>query len=752
MLRALRRRRRPSRCRSRRTSSAPYDGDAGPEHGRHGLVRARYRVSVTSDVEELVDRRLPAGPRASWRARGTPFVGTLFAGLMLTPTAPKVLEFNCRFGDPETQSLLPLVDGDLLGALAAAAARRPRGRRARTGRAGGRHRRARRRRLSGERRPAARRSRGSHDARRPARSSSTRAPRFATGGRHERRARSSTSRGRRRPRSRTGRRVCSGRPDLVGRRAAPGGHRAGGNSRWHAAGAAGGAARLGAVIARYSRPAMASIWSEEAKLAALARRGAGGARGLGPGRRRSRPTPSRRSARAAVAPTSRARRRDRARDEPRRRRVRRCRRGRTRARRAVVPLRAHLVGRRSTRRCRSRCRRRARSSSRASSVRFAPSSPGPRSTARHHRIGRTHGVHAEPTTFGLKLAGWAFSARPGPRAPARARSRGCASGSFGRRRHVQRDRARGRAHRVRAARPRAGAVVHADPAARPARRAALGARIARVVARPVRHRDPPPRAHRGARGGGALRPRPEGLVGDAAQAQPDHGGADLRARARRACERARRTRERRAAGTSATSRIRPPSASCCRTRSSPSTTCSTASRGWSRAWSCGRSGCARTSTRATVSYFSQRLLLALVESGLPRDDAYRLVQRHAMRAWDEGLDFRELVRGDAEIAGRVDLDAVFDPRRYTRARRCRVRAAASARRACARRRPCVSETSSSHPRRAAGRCVRSTPRRRAAAARRLDRISTFDVVLPTPIPDKGRVLTGLSAFWFARDA
>jgi adenylosuccinate lyase len=65
-------------------------------------------------------------------------------------------------------------------------------------------------------------------------------------------------------------------------------------------------------------------------------------------------------------------------------------------------------------------------------------------------------------------------------------------------------------------------------------------------------------------------------------------------------------------------------------------------------------------------YFSQRLLLALVESGLARDDAYRLVQRHAMRAWDEGLDFPELVRADAEIAGRVDVDAVFDLSAYTR--------------------------------------------------------------------------------------
>ena len=64
--------------------------------------------------------------------------------------------------------------------------------------------------------------------------------------------------------------------------------------------------------------------------------------------------------------------------------------------------------------------------------------------------------------------------------------------------------------------------------------------------------------------------------------------------------------------------------------------------------------------------FSQRLLLALVESGLVRDEAYRLVQRHAMRAWDEELDFRELVRRDGEIAGRIDLDAVFDPAAHTR--------------------------------------------------------------------------------------
>ena len=65
-------------------------------------------------------------------------------------------------------------------------------------------------------------------------------------------------------------------------------------------------------------------------------------------------------------------------------------------------------------------------------------------------------------------------------------------------------------------------------------------------------------------------------------------------------------------------------------------------------------------------FFSQRVLLALVESGLERDEAYRLVQRDAMRAWDEELDFRELVRADDGIAGRVDLESVFDLDAYTK--------------------------------------------------------------------------------------
>jgi len=62
-------------------------------------------------------------------------------------------------------------------------------------------------------------------------------------------------------------------------------------------------------------------------------------------------------------------------------------------------------------------------------------------------------------------------------------------------------------------------------------------------------------------------------------------------------------------------------------------------------------------------FFSHRLLLALVEAGLPRDQAYRLVQANAMRAWDEERDFRDLVRADPAVTARLDvaaLEEVFD--------------------------------------------------------------------------------------------
>src|SRR2546421_4656233 len=71
-------------------------------------------------VEEIVET-VHRPVVAELAARGTPFSGLLYAGLMLTPDGPRVLEFNARFGDPETQSILPRLDGDLLEALHGAA-------------------------------------------------------------------------------------------------------------------------------------------------------------------------------------------------------------------------------------------------------------------------------------------------------------------------------------------------------------------------------------------------------------------------------------------------------------------------------------------------------------------------------------------------------------------------------------------------------------------------------------------------------
>jgi adenylosuccinate lyase len=65
-------------------------------------------------------------------------------------------------------------------------------------------------------------------------------------------------------------------------------------------------------------------------------------------------------------------------------------------------------------------------------------------------------------------------------------------------------------------------------------------------------------------------------------------------------------------------------------------------------------------------YFSQRVLLALVDSGLPRDDAYVRVQQSAMLAWEEERPFRDVVVEDPELTERLDLDAVFDPTAYMR--------------------------------------------------------------------------------------
>jgi phosphoribosylamine--glycine ligase len=95
------------------------DGDTGPNTGGMGSYSPVPGMGV-DEVAELVEQvHRPVVEELA--LRGSPFIGVLFAGLMLTDSGPKVLEFNCRFGDPETQSILPRLEGDFLGALAAAA-------------------------------------------------------------------------------------------------------------------------------------------------------------------------------------------------------------------------------------------------------------------------------------------------------------------------------------------------------------------------------------------------------------------------------------------------------------------------------------------------------------------------------------------------------------------------------------------------------------------------------------------------------
>jgi len=93
------------------------DGDVGPNTGGMGSYSP---VPWLGDVEKLVET-IHQPVLDELARRGTPFLGCLYAGTMITDDGPRVFEFNCRFGDPETQVLLPRLEGDLLPALAAAA-------------------------------------------------------------------------------------------------------------------------------------------------------------------------------------------------------------------------------------------------------------------------------------------------------------------------------------------------------------------------------------------------------------------------------------------------------------------------------------------------------------------------------------------------------------------------------------------------------------------------------------------------------
>jgi phosphoribosylamine--glycine ligase len=88
------------------------DGDEGPNTG--GMGAYAPAPILTADMMNEAMQRVLKPAVHGLQAEGTPFVGVLYAGLMLTPNGIRVLEFNCRFGDPETQVVLPLLETDLL--------------------------------------------------------------------------------------------------------------------------------------------------------------------------------------------------------------------------------------------------------------------------------------------------------------------------------------------------------------------------------------------------------------------------------------------------------------------------------------------------------------------------------------------------------------------------------------------------------------------------------------------------------------
>lgn len=87
------------------------DGDLGPNTGGMGAVASRQLISP--DLLQQIESKIIQPTVAGLRSEGLPYRGFLYFGLMLTPSGPQVIEYNCRFGDPECQAVMPLVKGDL---------------------------------------------------------------------------------------------------------------------------------------------------------------------------------------------------------------------------------------------------------------------------------------------------------------------------------------------------------------------------------------------------------------------------------------------------------------------------------------------------------------------------------------------------------------------------------------------------------------------------------------------------------------
>jgi len=88
-----------------------YDGDEGPNTG--GMGAYAPAPLVTRELMDRIEREILQPTLDGMAAEGAPYRGLLYTGIMATADGPKVIEYNCRFGDPETQAVLPLLDGDL---------------------------------------------------------------------------------------------------------------------------------------------------------------------------------------------------------------------------------------------------------------------------------------------------------------------------------------------------------------------------------------------------------------------------------------------------------------------------------------------------------------------------------------------------------------------------------------------------------------------------------------------------------------
>ena len=471
-----------------------------------------------------------------------------------------------------------------------------------------------------------------------------------------------------------------------------------------------------AVIARYTRPDLGAVWTDEAAPCELAGGRARGARGVGRAGRRAAPRRSR--------PI----------------RARRARRRRPSA--GEIERRTHHDVIAFTERSPSRSATHARwfhygltssdvvDTALALQLRDAGAlllagvdralaaalARAPRSTARTPCMGRTHGVHAEPTTFGLKLLGWVVRARPRPRAARRARSRACASASS--RAPSARTATSTRASRSsRCARLGLGGepVADAGRPARPPRRAARSARApaaARSTASPRRSAtcSAPRCARRRSRSRRARRARPRCRT------------SATRSRCERICgpgaRRARPTRSSASrtcrSGTSATSRTPRPSAWCCPTRPRarlPARPLRLGHRGPR-----GRRGADAAQHRrvARAARSAGRVLLALVEAGLAREAAYGSCSATRCARGTTSEPLRELAEADPERPRR-STSTRCSTRRLRPRTSHRLRRTPTALRSRRREEPsCLKRSTTSPP----ARCASSTRSRRPPAARR----------------------------------